>query len=130
MVSKTMLRVSLFSCFFHSVASISNCAFTSGHSVLCRFSRRILSGVPGCLSTNTQFLMSILLCVINTSSLLSVWRVGAYTLVTLLFKLVLRVNVVIVSTLFSSTASRITPNRSEEHTSELQSRENLVCRLL
>ena len=50
-----------------------------------------------------------LLCVISTSSLLSVWR-GAYTLVTLLFKLVLRVNVVIVSTLFSSTANRITPN--------------------
>src|SRR5690606_41372418 len=30
----------------------------------------------------------------------------------------------------SGPAGRLTPPRSEEHTSELQSRENLVCRLL
>src|SRR5690606_39409236 len=31
---------------------------------------------------------------------------------------------------FGSSWGNIQPNRSEEHTSELQSRENLVCRLL
>src|SRR5690606_40696119 len=31
---------------------------------------------------------------------------------------------------FSPTHSLATPKRSEEHTSELQSRENIVCRLL
>src|SRR5690606_41582739 len=31
---------------------------------------------------------------------------------------------------FTSNALTFTPSRSEEHTSELQSRENLVCRLL
>src|SRR5690606_41063544 len=34
------------------------------------------------------------------------------------------------STVVTSTAHAATPIRSEEHTSELQSRENLVCRLL
>src|SRR5690606_41514961 len=35
-----------------------------------------------------------------------------------------------VSTTCARPTSRLRPRRSEEHTSELQSRENLVCRLL
>src|SRR3712207_8468210 len=37
---------------------------------------------------------------------------------------------VLVAVLFSAAAAHITTTRSEEHTSELQSRQYLVCRLL
>src|SRR5690606_39931828 len=42
----------------------------------------------------------------------------------------LRIGVTIDDTNVSTTAANAVPMRSEEHTSELQSRENLVCRLL
>src|SRR5690606_39786493 len=73
---------------------------------------------------NISLAMTILLVAMNTKEALQFSIFPTLLLLTTLFRLGLNVSTT------RSILTNQTGGRSEEHTSELQSRENLVCRLL